>query len=558
MRSILLVVALVGISQLPGCSQQQPADLVLMGGEVHTVNPKLVDIKAVAIRDKRIVAAGGEGEMAALIGEGTKVVDLHGQHVYPGFTDAHAHLLDIGDRELSLSLDGTESSAALLARLKAAVAMAEPGEWVIGRGWIETHWDPPVFPTRQDLDAVSPDNPVSLERADGHSIVVNSMALALAGIDADTEDPAGGDILRDADGVPTGMLVDNAMDPVLALFPERSIPKAQAYRVGAARSARLGWTQIQDAGVSLSESELQRELAAAGELDVRVYSAVYGPDGDTPTLLELGPFASDDLMFVRRAIKIQVDGALGSRGAALLEPYADADTDGLVRWSEAELLEVYREALRKGIQLQTHAIGDRANRMVLDLYAQAFRDVPASERAVAEPRWRIEHAQLLAPEDLPRFAELGVIPSMQPSHAIGDLHFAPTRLGMERLDGAYAWRELLDSGVVIPAGSDAPVEVGDPRIEFYAAVARQDLEGFSSKGWHPEQAMTREEALKSLTLWPAIAAFQEKDRGSIAIGKLADFTVLDTDLLTAPIEEVPEAKVVMTIVNGRIVHDARH
>lgn len=540
-----------------GCTALDSADLVLMGGKIQTLDAAKPVAEAVAVRNGRIIAVGSETDVAPYIAEGSQVIDLHGTFIYPGFTDSHAHLLGIGERELTLNLEGTQGVEELTATVAREVAEREPGEWIIGRGWIETHWTPPEFPTRFDLDPVSPDNPVILRRADGHALVANSKALGLAGIDKDTQAPFGGAILKNSAGEPTGMLVDNAMALLDEVMPERAVPMERAYKVGAQRSARFGWTQIQDAGVTFKQSELVRELASAGELDVRVYSAIEGPSESTGILLERGRTSSDDLMFARRAIKVSVDGALGSRGAALLEPYADADTTGLLTWTEEQLLPLYREALRKGIQIETHAIGDRANRFVLDMYEQVFNEIPPAERAIEDPRWRIEHAQILHPDDLPRFAELGVIPSMQASHAIGDLHFAPRRLGMDRLDSAYAWRELIDSGVIIPGGSDAPVESGDPRIEFYASITRKDLEGFQAEGWHPEQAMTREEALKSLTLWPAIAAFQEDERGSIEVGKLADFTVLDTDLMEAPAASIPQAGIIMTIVNGRVVHDAR-
>ena len=557
MRYLIILFVAVFLS---ACEPPQKADLVLTNATFHTLVAQRPEAVAVAIRDGRIIELGDTATVLAHVGEGTKVIDLAGAHVYPGFADSHAHLLGIGERELTFNLDDVGSLAELRERLAARAAQASAGDWIIGRGWIETHWPRAEFPTRADLDAVAPDNPVALMRADGHALVANSMALEAAGIDAQTRAPFGGEILRDDTGMPTGMLVDNAMSLLDEVMPESDVAAEEAYIVGAERSARLGWTQVQDAGATLEKSRLLRRLAEEGRLDVRVYSAIEGPSESTREFLKEGPVTSAaDGMFVRRAIKVSVDGALGSRGAALLEPYADAETTGLLTWEEDDLLPLYRQSLRKGIQVETHAIGDRANRMVLDLYEQVFNEIPPAERAVTEPRWRIEHAQVLAPEDIPRFAELGVIPSMQASHAIGDLYFAPKRLGMERLEGAYAWRDLIDSGVIVPGGSDAPVEVGDPRIEFYAAVARAGLEdGFQGEGWHPQQAMTRQEALKSLTLWPAIASFEEDRRGTIEIGKAADFSVLAGDLLSMPVEDIPATPILMTVVNGRIVHDARN
>ncbi len=543
---------------LAACGARPPADLVLTGGTVITLDESRPKAEAVAVRDGRIVAVGDGADMRELIGENTEVIELDGAFVYPGFTDSHMHLRGVGERELTLNLEGTESLAALQVRLAAVVARREPGEWIAGRGWIETHWNPPVFPTRADLDAVAPENPVALTRADGHALVANSMALELAGIDAATAAPFGGAIPKDANGEPSGMLVDNAMGMLRRVMPDAAISAEKALVTGAERSARFGWTGLQVAGTTWDEAMLLRDLVVAGKIPVRIYNAIEGPSASTAKLLERGPvIGENDGRFTMRGIKVSVDGALGSRGAALLEPYADADTSGLLTWRREDLMPLYIEALKKGIQIETHAIGDRANRFILDLYAAAFEQVPEGERKIAEPRWRIEHAQILDKEDIPRFAKLGVIPSMQASHAIGDLYFAPRRLGEERLAGAYAWRSLRDTGVIIPGGSDAPVEQGDPRIEFYAAVTRRSLDGFQGENWHPEQALTRMEALKTLTLWPAYAAFEEDVRGSIEIGKYADFTVLAGDLLNMPADELPHTEIRMTIVAGDIVHDAR-
>lgn len=552
------MLVLVGVLSLAGCPAAEPPDLVLTGGTIHTVDDNLPLAEAVAVQGGRIVAVGDASDVLALIGEGTRVVELDGSHVYPGFTDSHVHLRGVGERELTLNLEGVAGIAELQARLGEEAGRREPGEWITGRGWIETHWNPPVFPTRADLDSATPGNPVALKRADGHALIANSRALALAGIDAATEAPFGGAILKDSNGEPTGMLIDNAMALVEGVMPVGAVALHDALVTGAKRSARFGWSGLQVAGNTWEEAMLLRQLVKDGEIPVRIYNAIEGPSADTSRLLEHGPIIGEsDGRFTLRGIKVSVDGALGSRGAALLEPYADADTRGLLTWRHEDLAPLYAEALRKGIQVETHAIGDRANRFVLDIYAETFAAVPETERTIAAPRWRIEHAQILSAADLPRFAALGVIPSMQASHAIGDLHFAPRRLGEARLAGAYAWRSLIDSGAVIPGGTDAPVEQGDPRIEFYAAIARRDLDGFQGDNWHPGEVMTRMEALKSLTLWPAYAAFEEDTRGSIEVGKLADFTVLAGDLMTLPAQEIPTTEIRMTIVGGDIVHDAR-
>lgn len=539
---------------LIACSKTEPADLVLLG-TVHTANPSQPVAEGVAVRGGRILDVGDETDLLAYIGEGTRVVHIEDGAIYPGFTDSHMHLRGVGERELMLNLEGVTGIDELRQRLAAEIAARQPGEWIHGRGWIETHWKPRRFPTREDLDEVSPMNPVVLVRADGHALVANSRALALAGIDRDTEAPFGGEILRDKNGEPTGMLVDHAMTLVTRVMQPGRVDAAEALITGARRSAELGWTSVQNAGTDWTEAMLLRRLVADGRIRIRIYNAVEGPGENAGKLLREGPVVGlYDGRFTLRGIKVSIDGALGSRGAALLEPYADADTRGLITERAEDLLPMYRTALQKGVQVETHAIGDRANRFVLDLYEQAFREVPAEKRRLAEPRWRIEHAQILAAEDIPRFARLGIIPSMQFSHAIGDLHFAPARLGESRLAGAYAWRSLLDTGIMIAGGTDAPVEKGDPRIEFYAAVARRDLDGYQDAGWHPEQALSREEALRSLTLWPAYAAFEEGERGTIEPGKRADFTIYGEDLMIVPLERIPEVPLFMTVVGGEIVY----
>lgn len=538
-------------------SAANAAALVLFNGKVHTGNPAQPRAEAVLANDGRIVFVGSSQEALARAPADARRVDLAGRWVFPGFTDAHAHLAGIGFRELEFDLQGVESLAALKERLRERAAATRPGEWIQGRGWIESRWTPAKFPTRQDLDEVAPDSPVALVRTDGHSLVANSLALKLAGIDRTTPDPPGGRILRDADGEPNGMLVDEAMERVRRLIPTRTDEQIrEALEVGARRSVRLGWTQLQDAGASWKEVEILCELARADRLKLRVYVSIDGPGADADRLIDEGASLNrcGDRVTVR-GIKLYVDGALGSRGAALLAPYSDApETQGLIVNSADALFPLMARALKNGIQIQTHAIGDRGNRMVLDLYEKAFATVPPKERRVAEPRWRIEHAQVISPADIPRFAKLGVIASMQPSHAIGDLFFAPQRLGPDRLSGAYAWRTLLEHGTPIAAGTDAPVEVGDPRIEFYAAVARRSLEGFAGPDWHLEQRVSREQALKMLTLAPAFAAFQEKERGTIEPGKLADLTVFSADLMTIPEPEILKATAVLTVIGGEIVH----
>src|SRR6185437_15172294 len=543
----------------PAPQREQPADIVFKNGNVYTANDNAPRAQAIAVKEDRIVFVGTNAAAQKLVGANTRVVDLKGNTVLPGFTDSHQHLSGVGQREMTLNLEGTTGLDDLLAKLKARVDQAKPGEWVTGRGWIETHWEPPVFPTRWDLDKVAPNNPVILGRADGHGAVVNSAALKVAGVDKNTPNPFGGEVSKDKEsGEPNGMLLDAAQGLVRNKVPPTSAEDAErAVVLGVKRDIALGWTQIQDAGGSYNDVEIFKKLYAAGTIKLRIYKAVYGPGPSATRLLNEGPtIGAFDNRFTVRTIKVVSDGALGSRGAALLGPYSDAaDTSGFLTVKAEDLRPMLIDALRKGIQVETHAIGDRANRFILDEYEAAMKAVPRGERKIADPRWRVEHAQIVNPADIPRFAKLGIIPSMQPSHAIGDLFFAPSRLGMDRLKGAYAWESFIKSGVVVPGGSDAPVERGEPMIEFYAAVARKDQKGFSTTGWHLEEAVTRAQALKMFTMWPAYAAFEEKLRGSIEVGKLADLTILSADIMTIPELEILKTRCVMTVINGEVVFE---
>ncbi len=553
---ILLAAALALILPLVA-ARAGPADVVFTNGTIYTVNPEAPRATAVAVSGGRIVYVGDDAGALAKTGPETRRVDLAGLTMVPGLADAHAHITGIGLREMRFNLEGTKSLAHMLEQLAARAGEAAPGHWVTGRGWIETHWPEGRFPTRFDLDSVVAGQPVLLERSDGHAVVANSLALELAGIDEQTPNPPGGEFMRDGDGRLTGMVLDNGQAVFAGLVPPPAEDELREALVRAsARSLALGWTQLHNAGGEWAEIERIRALQESGRFPLRVYFAVDGPGPDAERLIRQGPLVDPAQRLTVRGIKLYMDGALGSKGAALLEPYQDHPGRGLLLNTRAQLMPVLLAALKSGIQVQTHAIGDRANRLILDWYGQAFAAVSEDARAVAAPRWRIEHTQILHLDDIPRLARLGVIASMQPSHAIGDLHFAPDRLGMDRLAGAYAWRALLDEGTVIAAGSDAPVEQGDPRIEFYAAVARRDLNGYSGPGWHPEQAVSRAEALRMMTFGPAFAAFQEDLRGSIEAGKLADFTVFSSDIMTVPESEIPGLGVAMTVINGDIVYQA--
>jgi predicted amidohydrolase YtcJ len=535
----------------------EAADLILLNGNIYTVNERQPQAEAVAVAKDHIIFVGANEEAKKLAGPQTRIVDLAGKTVVPGLTDSHCHIFGIGEREMHLNLEGTNTREDFLRKLKERVAQAEPGKWIVGRGWIETFWKPPTFPTRAELDKIAPRNPVYLTRADGHASVVNSAALKLAKIDKNMPNPFGGQILK-TKGQPNGMLLDNAQDLVAQKIPTPTeAEREQALLLGIEREIKLGWCQIQNAGSHKEDVDLIRKAFEAGKIKIRFINAVYGPGEDANNVLRSRSIVNAyDHHFTQRTIKVILDGALGSRGAALLKPYSDApDTSGYLTAKPEELRPMLKEALRRGIQVETHAIGDRTNRLILDLYEEAFHSMPAEQKTIPRPRWRVEHAQIVDPADLPRFAKLGVIASMQPSHAISDLFFAPARLGMERLAGAYAWKSLLDSGAIVCGGSDAPVERGEPMIEFYAAVARKSLKGESGEGWHPEQAVSREQALKMFTISAAYAAFEENDRGSIEPGKLADFTVLSQDIMKIPEPEILKTRCEMTIVGGEIVYE---
>ena len=559
LKKTLLLSALL-VTFLSSCTENKScntADLVFIGTSIYTANASNPKAEALAILGDTIVFVGSNDLAKEYQCGQAKVVDLNGSYVYPGFVDSHAHLKGIGYRENSLNLQGINSLKEMLTTVEIYANNIASGEWIIGRGWIEKVWPEKRFPTRYDLDRFSLDKPVILERADGHAVVVNSLALKLADINSTTQNPHGGRIEKGENGEPTGILIDRATALVEKLIPKRTRQEDKRdLQVGINRNVSLGWTQVQIAGGTFSDFELLEEIKSEGNLLQRIYFSVSQGE-PAKTLLEQGPILDPEHMLTLRGIKLYADGALGSRGAALLEKYQDYDTKGLLIFKKEETMPVLEEALKKGIQIQTHAIGDRGNKVTLDWYQEAFNSVSKEERKIVDPRWRIEHSQIITKEDQIRFKNMEIIASMQPSHAIGDLHFAPDRLGMERVGDGYAWRNLIDLGVLIAGGSDAPVEIGDPLIEFYAAVVRKDLDGYYGEGWHLEQAVSREEALKMFTLWPAYAAFQEDVKGSLEVGKLADLTILSKDIMQIPEDEILTAEAVMTVVNGNIVFERK-
>ena len=555
----LLVAIVFALEFSPATAKVPPADLVFKNGNIYTVNERQPTAEAVAVKGDRIVFVGSSRNAQTYVGKNTRVIDLKGATMMPGMTDAHHHLSGVGFREMTLNLEGVTSLEDFLAKVSERVNQRQPGEWITGRGWIETFWTPPVFPTRWDLDKVAPNNPVILTRADGHGTVVNTAALKIAGIDKNTASPFGGEVSKDKQsGEPNGMLLDAAQGLVRRHLPPTSAADAeQAIILGVNRDISLGWTQVQDPGGSYADVAIDEKLYSEGKIKLRIYKALSAPGAEAQRLFHDGQIigAHGNRLTVR-TLKLYADGSLGSRSAALLAPYSDKpDTSGFLTIKEADLQPVLQAALRKGIQIQTHAIGDRGNRFILDQYENAMNAVPKAEWKIKAPRWRVEHSQIVNPADIPRFKKLGIIPSMQPSHAIGDLHFAPSRLGIARLAGAYAWQSFIKSGSIVPGGSDAPVERGEPMIEFYAAVARKDQKGFSGAGWHPEEKVTREQALKMFTLWAAFAAFEEKSRGSIEVGKQADLTILTQDIMTIPEAEILKTRCVLTVINGEIAFE---
>ena len=546
-------------------THQSQNNWCISGGPIYTANDAQPIVEAVTVKNSKIIYAGdADGDWCeSETSKDQRKVNLDGAAMYPGLTDGHGHLIGIGLREMTLNLEGTKSVKDLKARLASVVKETPKGETIYGRGWIETHWPEKRFPNRYDLDEVSPDNPVILERADGHAVVVNSQALNAANITANTKAPYGGAINKNGKAEPrrgknepSGMLIDNAAKLVDELMPALTeTRKEAAYIKGAELYASRGWTNIHSMSVNPDDIPLLNRLANEGKIKIRVYNSIDLLDHkNMPSMIS--KTGDDDPLITTRAIKLYADGALGSRGAALLEPYSDdKGNSGLMTLKEEQASSILKAALRNGTQVNIHAIGDRGNREVLRWYKDAFDAVPEAERANPDPRWRIEHSQIIHVGDIPLFAEYGIIPSMQPSHAIGDLYFAVDRLGKERLTGGYAWRSLIDSGAIIAGGSDAPVEVGDPRIEFYAATVRKSLDGYSNEAWYPDERVTPQEALKMFTAWPAYAAFQEDKLGTIEVGKAADFTIFETDIMTADAADILTSKPIMTIVDGKVAFE---
>lgn len=541
-----------------GCSDKKNADVIITGGKIYTLNPHQPSAEAVAVQGDRIVFVGSFSDARKLQGSNTDILDLKGNTALPGLIDAHAHLSSLGRFQAELNLTGTASAEEVRRMVLEKQKIAPEGSWISGRGWDQNDWQSRQFPTWRDLVGTE-DHPVYLRRVDGHAAWINRTALDLCGITKDTPDPPGGRILRDAEGQPTGIFLDNAADLIRGRMPLPS----NAERINWLKTAmkecnRFGLVGVHDAGIDTPILDAYRDLLSREELTLRVYAMLDGEDSVLVKRQFAEGFIEDaSHFFTVRAVKLYSDGALGSRGAALLEPYNDEPSSrGLLVNDSDHLSRSAKQALEYGFQVCTHAIGDDAVRMTLDAYAKALADPGGSLSAHPgeDRRCRIEHAEVISPQDLPRFAQLAVIPSMQPTHATSDMVWLEDRLGAERLPNVCPWRRLLDQGNHIPCGSDFPVESPNPLWGIYAAVTRQDHQGRPEGGWYPEERMTIEEAVRGFTLDAAYAEFAEDLKGSIGVGKLADFTVLDQDMFSIPPQGILDTRVVYTIVGGKIVY----
>ncbi len=556
-RFSLLLIAVAGLACAPA---EEPADLVLMNGRVVTMDEDNPIVEAVASRGQELVVVGTNADVDRLIGPGTEVIDLAGALAVPGLIEGHGHFLGLGRATMQLDLRTVLDFDEILAMVGAAAAEAAPGQWILGRGWHQEKWaaipEPNVsgLPFHDALSAVSPANPVFLTHASGHAVMVNALAMEMAGIDDATPDPPGGEIVRDPSGRAIGVLLETAEDLVTATMDQEwdEATLRRMVELASRESLANGITSFQDAGSTFRQVALLQAMASAGELPIRLWVMLSeSNEALAAGLPDYRVYREGDGYLTVGGIKRFVDGALGSHGAWMLEPYTDLpDSIGFNIVTPDELRESARLAAEYGLQLCSHAIGDRANRVTLDVYQETID----SRADGHDLRWRVEHAQHLNPDDIPRFEELGVIAAMQPVHCTSDGPWVPLRIGDERSEtGAYVWRSLLDSGAVIAGGTDVPVESVDPIPDYRAAVTRIMNNGIA---FYPAQRMTREEALRARTLDAAYAAFEEDIKGSLEVGKLADVTVLSRDILTVPDEEIAETNVLYTIVGGTVRYKA--
>jgi predicted amidohydrolase YtcJ len=546
LRSILVLAGL-------GVLSPAQADTVITNANGYTLNARgdLVQFSALAFDDRgRILAVGSNAEVSAKV-KNARQVDMGGRTVLPGLIDAHGHVFGLGQQLTQLDLSAT-TSLPDATRAIADYARANANHaWIRGRGWNQENWKLGRFPTAKELDAVVSDRPVWLERVDGHAGWANSRTLALAGITKSTPDPAGGKIMRDANGEATGVLVDAAQELVTKVMPAQTEAEGRMVLDRSLQElARVGLTTVHDAGIGVAEDRLYRDYADKKKLSARVYAMIGGTGADFDQLAKNGPLKDyGDGMYALRSVKLYSDGALGSRGAALIKPYSDEPhSHGLLFFKAAQMDAMMTKAMRKGYQVNVHAIGDAGNKQILDIYQKELKATKSEAQ-----RHRIEHAQVVAPQDIPRFKTLGIIPSMQPTHATSDKNMAETRVGPERIKGAYAWRSFLHQGSRIACGSDFPVESPNPFFGIHAAVTRMDHAGQPVAGWYPNQAMSLKEAFRCFTLDAAYAGHQENSLGSLEPGKHADFIVIDRDLFRMPTYDIFKTGVLETWVGGKQV-----
>jgi len=571
---LLFVIAGVVIVSMFDRYMPERADIVYLHGRMYTMDAQNTVAEAMALVNDRIVGIGSTEYIQRKF-KAKKMIDLNGKTVLPGLIDAHCHLLGLGLARLTIDFTGTHSEADAGEKVAQRAAVSNPGQWIRGRGWNQNEWRVKSFPSQKLLNRFAPDNPVYLVRVDGHACWVNKRALELAGVNRHTPDVPGGKIVRDADGDPTGVFIDAAMELIYKFLPEPSDEELrEAIRRATDECASVGLTSVHEMGVESKQVEVYKNLIDQNKFPLRVYAAVDGPGELWDKMKKerkLIGYGNNKLTL--RALKLYVDGALGSRGAALIDPYSDDPNNrGLTVLSEEKLQLLVNESLDHDFQVCTHAIGDRANHIILDVYESALKQHP-----FLHARLRVEHAQVLSAEDIPRFKQLDILPSMQPTHCTSDMYWAEARLGPKRIRGAYAWRSLLKTGVMLPGGSDFPVESPNPFFGIYAACTRQDKNGIPKNyddirkyfppisgefsdtaafdgGWYASEKMNREEAVRSFTTWAAYAAFEENLKGSLERGKLADFIVISKDIFHCPAMEIPSIQVESTVLGGTVVY----
>jgi predicted amidohydrolase YtcJ len=543
MKNIFLFLTILLTLFLMSTCKSDKADLIVYNAKVYTIDDNFSTAEAFAIRDGRILAVGKNLEILDKF-EAKKEIDLMGHYVYPGLIDAHCHFFSYGLSLQTADLTGTKSFSQILEILQEH-SLKFPAEWIIGRGWDQNDWEIREFPSNEKLDELFPGKPVFITRIDGHAALASSEALQRAGINPGIEVPGG--TIFTGNGKLTGLLLDNAIELVRKIIPEQSKEEKSAGLLNAQENCfAAGLTSVHDAGLDYEDLHLIDSLQKAGMLKMRIYGMLQPGRKNFEEYLYKGIYKTDHLNV--RSLKLYADGALGSRGALLLEPYSDDPGNyGLLTTDTNILISHCMEAYKFGYQVNTHCIGDSANRLILKLYG----DILKGEN---DRRWRIEHAQVVNPDDFILFRKYNIIPSVQPTHATSDMYWADERLGEKRMKGAYAFKKLLEQNGWIPDGSDFPVESINPVYGFYAAVSRKDLEGYPEGGFMPEQRLTREEALRAMTIWAAKAAFEENEKGSIEAGKLADFIVIDSDLMTIPEKEIPDVKIRMTFSGGEQVY----